>query len=290
MTWRIGLFVAVAVFGSSMPLLAQAPLPSPIRRTITFQNTEREFFVWLPPKFDANRQYWLLAAIHANVMLRGLQRAVAASGFDAIVISPTFRNDNLNLSRFPFSSEKDFFNEVIKAVRAQYSVKPKILLTGYSRGGQFAHRYAFAHPNDIEALAPLASGTWTTPDGRLLVEEIGEVRNARTFLAKRENAKSVPERLADMFDPEVAAVAEIKALPGSERIPILVMCGTLDPRLPIAQEFVRSIEALGYRVSAAWPRTPHVCPDAKCMEEFGTEFDKYLTTTVEFFQQVTRGK
>jgi pimeloyl-ACP methyl ester carboxylesterase len=259
---------------------------------MTFQNTEREYLVWLPPNFDRTKQYWLLVALYNPPMLRDLQRSIAASGFETIMIFPTFREDNLNLTRFPVSSERDFFTAVIKAVRAEYSVRPRILLTGYSRGAQFAHRYAFAHPDEIEALAPLASGTWTTPDGRLLVEEIGEVRDARTFLAKPENAKDVPARLGDMFDPAVAAVAELKAVKGSERIPVLVMCGTLDPRLPIAKEFAASLETHGYRVSTGWPRTPHVCGpgNPQCAAEFGAEFAKYSTSTVEFFQRLTRGK
>ena len=293
MNIRTYVFAALVMFGCSATLSAQSgPPPESLRRTITFQNTECEYFVWLPPKFDRNKPYWLLAAIYSPPMLNGLQRAIAGAGFDAILISPTFREDDINLTRFPVSSERDFFTQVIKAVRAEYSVRPRILLTGYSRGAQFAHRYAFAHPGEIEALAPLASGTWTTPDGRLLVEEIGEVRDARKFLSDRQNAKSIPARLADLFDPEIAAVAETKAVKGSERIPVLVMCGTLDPRLPIAKEFALSLEAHGYRVSTGWPRTPHVCGpgNPKCGAEFGAEFALYPTATVDFFQQVTRSK
>jgi dienelactone hydrolase len=290
-TTRIAVLAAALL--TAHPVSGQSgPPPESLRRTVTFQNTEREYFVSLPPRFDRNRQYWLLAAIYARPMLNILQRAVAAAGFDAIVVSPTFREDNINLTRFPVSSERDFFTAVVKAVRAEYSVRPRILLTGYSRGAQFAHRYAFAHPGEIEALAPLASGTWTTPDGRLLVEEIGEVREARKFLSDPQNAKSVPDRLADLFDPEIAAIAEIKAVKGSERIPVLVMCGTLDPRLPIAKQFASSLEAHGYRVSTGWPRTPHVCApgDRQCGAEFRAEFEKYPTATVDFFQQATRNK
>jgi predicted esterase len=289
MNARAVVFAAIVLLGCSTTLPAQTEtLTKPIRRTITFQNTEREYSVWLPPQFDRNKQYWVLAAIYSPPMLDDLQRAIAAFGFEAIMISPNFREDQINLTRFPVSTERDFFKEVIKAVRAEYSVKAKILLSGYSRGAQFAHRYAFAHPDEIEALGALASGTWTTPDGRLLVEEIGEVRDAQTFLSKPENAKSAPARLADMFDPAVAAVAELKAAKGSARVPVLVMCGTLDPRLPIAREFVRSLETLGYRVSSAWPRTPHVCQ--KCAPDVRAEFAKYSEETVEFFQQATRGK
>jgi len=136
----------------------------------------------------------------------------------------------------------------------------------------------------------LASGTWTTPEGTFLVEEIGEVKNARAFLSDASNASTVPARLNDLFNAEVAAVADSKAAAGARNVPFLVMCGTLDHRLPIAKEFVRSLEALGYRVAVEWPRTPHVCNDAACGAEFNAEFDRYSRMTVDFFQRVTRGR
>ena len=40
----------------------------------------------------------------------------------------------------------------------------------------------------VEAVGPLASGTWTTPDGRLLVEDIGEIARF-TCLAAVESAR-----------------------------------------------------------------------------------------------------
>jgi Fe-S oxidoreductase len=68
------------------------------------------------------------------------------------------------------------------------------------------------------------------------------------------------------------------------------MRGTLDPRLPIAKEFVRSLEALGYRVTVEWPRTPHVCNDDTRRSEFGGEFQKYSRTAVDFFLRAVQGR
>jgi Fe-S oxidoreductase len=119
----------------------------------------------------------------------------------------------------------------------------------------------------------------------LLVEEIGEIPNARTFLSNAANAATIPPRLKDLFDPNVAAVADAKAATGAEKVPYLVMCGTLDPRLPIAKAFVQSLQALGYRVTVEWPRTPHVCNDAACQAEFRAEFQKYSRSAVDFFKR-----
>ena len=222
-----------------------------------------------------------------NFLSTGIAQRVAESGFDAIVISPSFPADDLNAIRFPALGEGEFLQDVWRDVRKEYPVEPKMLLTGYSRGGQFAHRFALTFPDQIGAVAPLASGTWTTPDGRFLVEEIGEVRNPRTFLLNATNASTIPARLKDLFEPRVARVVDSKATAGAQNVPFLVMCGTLDPRLPIAKEFVRSLEALGYQVAVEWPRTPHLCGGD---EECRTEYQKYSRTAVAFFQKIVKAR
>jgi poly(3-hydroxybutyrate) depolymerase len=275
-------------------LLAQAEnTRAPNRRTLAYQGVEREYFVYLPPGFDRGKSYWLLVVEGGTgrtfFLANGISHFVAEAGFDAIVVSPSFQNDDINAIRFPALGEGAFLDEVMKALRSDYHLKPKILLTGYSRGGQFAHRFALAHPEVVEEVAPFASGTWTTPDGRFLVEGLGEVRSPRKFLAKAENASAAPDRLRDLFNPQVAAVADSKAVTGSHRIPFLVMCGTLDPRLPIAKEFVRSLEDLRYRVEVEWPKTPHACDDG-CPPELQAEFEKYSRRAVAFFQRISQGK
>ena len=188
----------------------------------------------------------------------------------------------------PTLGEGAFLDTVLHEVRRDYLVKPKILLTGYSRGGQFAHRYAMAHPERVAAVVPMAAGTWTTPDGRFLVEGIGEVKNVRGFLTDTTNKSRVPQNLHDLFDANVATAAVAKAVSGAGDVPYLVMTGTLDPRLPIAQEFARSLQSLGYHVTVDWPRTPHGCNDMPCWMEHRVEWEKYLHRTVDFFREVVR--
>jgi poly(3-hydroxybutyrate) depolymerase len=266
-----------------------------LRRTLTFGGSEREYFLYLPPGFDTTKTYWPLVVVHGSGQHgripfpnAAFARFVAAAHFDAIVISPSFRNDDNNASRFPSLGEGAFLDDVLQDVRQHYSLRSKMLLTGYSRGGQFSHRYAFAHAERVAAVAPMASGTWTTPDGRLLVEGLGELRNAGEFLADTTNASRVPENLRDLFRPTVAATALTKAFAGSRQVPFLVMCGTLDPRLSIAQEFARSLESQGYRVLVEWPRTPHACQDMACFMEHRAEWEKYLHRTIDFFRSIAQ--
>ena len=268
-------------------------LPELVRRTLNFRGMPREYFVHLPPGFDAARSYWGLVVVHGAgedgrtpFPNRAMARFVTEAGLDAIIISPSFSNDDYNASRFPSLGEGEFLDEVLKEARSVYALRPRIFLTGYSRGGQFSHRYALAHPERVAAVAPIASGTWTTPDGRFLLEGLGEITDVRAFLADSTNASRLPENLRDLFQPRVVPVAQSKAATDARNVPYLVMCGTLDPRLPIAQEFARSLQSLGYQVSVEWPRTPHGCADAACWKEHGLEFEKYLRRTVDFFRQV----
>lgn len=268
-------------------------LPELVRRTLSFLGMPREYFLHLPPGFDGAKSYWGLVVVHGAgedgrtpFPNRAMARFITESGLDAIVISPSFSNDDYNASRFPGLGEGEFLDAVLKEVRSGYTLRPRIFLTGYSRGGQFSHRYALAHPERVAAVAPLASGTWTTPDGRFLVEGLGEITDVRAFLADSTNVSRVPDNLRDLFQARVAPVAQSKAATSARNVPYLVMCGTLDPRLPIAQEFARSLQSLGYQVSVEWPRTPHGCEDAACWKEHGPEFEKYLRRTIAFFRQV----
>jgi len=270
---------------------AQTEIAKPLRRSIEFAGFEREYYVRLPVDYVPERTYWLLVTVHggggngqSHFLAKGIRRMADEMGLDAIVVSPSFSNKDSQASRFPALGEGNFLLTVLEDAHRQYQLQTKILLTGYSRGGQFSHRFAFNHPELVEAVAPFAAGTWTTPDGRLLIETLGEVDTPSSFLSNPENASLAPERLKDLFRPRVAEVAGIPARPQAKCIPFLVMCGSLDTRFEIAQLFVRSLKVAGYRVETEWPRTPHGSRDK---EEFNTEFEKYSRKAVEFFMRIT---
>ena len=270
---------------------AQTEIEEPLRRSIEFDGFEREYYVRLPIDYVPEKTYWLLITVHggrgngrSHFLAKGIRRVADEMGLDAIVVSPSFSNKDSQASRFPALGEGRFLQTVLEDLHRQYQLQTKILLTGYSRGGQFSHRFAFSHPELVEAVAPFASGTWTAPDGRLLIEAFGEVRTPSSFLNDPENASLVPERLKGIFSPRVAKVAGIPARSQAQYVPFLVMCGSLDPRFEIAQLFAKSMEDAGYSITTEWPRTPHGSRDK---EEFKAEFEKYSQRAVAFFMRVT---
>jgi glycerophosphoryl diester phosphodiesterase/poly(3-hydroxybutyrate) depolymerase len=275
-------------------LLNQANGEDPIRLTLNFNGKKREYFVRLPLDFDSQKTYWPLVSVHGgngngrtHFLAKATRQEANRQGLEAIVISPSFSNEDFQASRFPDLGEGAFLEAVLDDVRSKYQLHEEILITGYSRGGQFSHRFALRYPDGVAAAAPCASGTWTTPDGRLLIEAVGEISDAKSYLTGTADLSQVPERLHAMFNQRVANAAGLKASKDSKAIPFLVMCGSLDTRWDIARTFAESLRSQGYDVETSWPRTPH---GGRSKQEFQWEFEKYSREVVRFFKRVTTKK
>jgi pimeloyl-ACP methyl ester carboxylesterase len=263
-----------------------------LMRTLEFQGVTRTYFIRLPQAFDSESTYWPLVVVHGggggartNPKAIAMRRLADRLELPAIVISPEFITDDKQVSRFPVLGEGEFLKEVLRKVRAEFKVHSKILLSGYSMGGQFSHRFALSNPSLVQACAPFAAGTWTTPDGRLLIQEYGEVENPKVFLSNQENAQKVTGRLRDLFDARTAEVAGLPAAKDARQVPFLVMCGSLDPRLSIAKEFAAALQLAGFTVETEWPQTPHA--ESKKLR---SEFDKYPNHAIRFFRKHIGGE
>jgi len=258
-----------------------------------YNGNEREYFIWLPKNYNEAQTYWGLVVAHGGNnngrgfwLAKHIREAADSAGLQAIVISPTFLPDDPNAERFPILGEGAFLKLILREVQSNYNIKSKILLTGYSRGGHFSHRFALWNPTLVEACAPLAAGAWTTPDGRFLHYAVGEVKDPQSYFSNLENRESMPEKHKNLFDPRVAKVAGRKASPGADKIPFLVMCGTLDERYEAAREFASILKEMEYKVDTLWPQTPH---GGASKDKYRVEFKKYSREVVKFFLRVTEG-
>jgi poly(3-hydroxybutyrate) depolymerase len=261
-----------------------------LERRLRFGGTERAYFVSLPREFDPDLTYWSLVFVHGgggnarkNPKAIAMRRVADEMNLPAVLIMPEFITRDKQVSRFPSLGEGAFLEAVLENARTEFKLHEKILLNGYSMGGQFSHRFALTNPRKVKACAAFAAGTWTTPNGRLLIEGHGEVKDPRAFLSNRNNSGRVPERLNDIFDARTAEVAGLPASNGAEEVPFLVMCGTLDTRYDIAVEFASSLRNGGFTVETAWPKTPHSSES----DEFRFEFGKFTEAAVRFFLKHT---
>lgn len=286
-SWRCA---CVILFVAARFASAQSDIYPPEKYVCTIDGIEREYFIWRPDEYDSDRRHWLIVTVHGgggngrtHFLAQGVRRAGDGRGFDAIVISPNFSNVDTNASRFPSLGEGAFLTAVLEELRKSFPVREKIFLTGYSRGAQFSHRFAYQHPDTVAAVAPFASGTWTTPNGHLLIETYGEIEVPKNFRGDEKKAERIPARRANLFDPRVAEAAVVRPRPGANSIPFLVMCGSLDSRFSIAQQYTETLRLKGYQVEADWPRTPH---GSKSDVRYKEAFEKYSTRAVAFFMRV----
>ena len=261
----------------------------PTRRTVVHDGDEREYFVRLPSNYDPARAYWALLAAHGGGedgldfwLAADLSAAAERAGLDTIVISPSYGHKDPFLESYPSLGGAAFTQRVLEDARQHYLLRERILLAGYSRGGQFAHRFALWFPDAVEACAALAAGAWTTPDGRLLYPGLGEIEDPGTFFSDPENRSRLHQEHRYMVNKRVAGAAGTKAHADSSRIPFLIMCGTLDVRYEAAPTFAERLSQQGYTVQTAWPETAHLDRD-----ERPAEFAKYSQEVVRFFLATT---
>jgi poly(3-hydroxybutyrate) depolymerase len=261
---------------------AQAPAAGgiePVRRTITVNGAEREYFIRMPKAADPSGESWLVMAAHGAggngrtfFLASGMRRYADEQSFNAVIVSPTYSATDGAAQQFPSLGEGAFFDAVVADVKTQHRIRPKLLVTGYSRGGQFSHRYCQDHPDRVLACAPFAAGSWTTPDGRVIVQGVGE-------LATADAAKARTEPLAtDLAAPRIAPVAWKRAAAGAKGVPFLVMTGTLDPAYQAGRLFAENLRHNGFSVETVWPVTNHTSTP-----ETRAEFERYAVEAVRFF-------
>ena len=278
-------YLLLILLFSSSTLFDQEKSDLPIQHTLHCYGAEREYFIQYPEDIEPEKIYWLLIVVHGGGgngrsywLADGIKEAIENQAIDAIIVTPSFSNTDVQASRFPQLGEGEFLIRVVKELHKKFRIHDKILLSGYSRGGQFTHRFALQHPELVKACASFSAGTWTTPDGKLLIESMDMIDDPASFLNDKDNAREAPERLSGLFYDRVAKVAGSPAKEDARKLPFLIMCGSLDPRYEIAQQFAKSLQTHGYKVQTSWPETPH-----KGRDQYPEEFTKYSMKAVSFF-------
>ena len=85
----------------------------------------------------------------------------------APIFSKEFATDYQRLGRMGKGPRTDYLlMSIINEVSENLDLQPALplYLFGFSAGAQFAHRFAFAHPNRVKKLALVSAGWYTFPD------------------------------------------------------------------------------------------------------------------------------
>ncbi len=170
----VGLAIQPAV-GAAMPagprhftFIAQAVAPSARQQSIPVE-------VYIPKGVSAETRSTVLVALHgvgANGADFASPLVSQAEARGWVVVSPTFVYDSwLDV---PDITDDDM--KAIAAVRMIVAQLPsetglrfnsRVLLYGFSRGAQVAHRYALLHPDEVLGVAALSAGAYTLPTAYL---------------------------------------------------------------------------------------------------------------------------
>ena len=129
---------------------------------------------------DAAKTYRLVVGVHgAGGTGKGAGGVAGwASDFDdVLVLGPSFEQPKRdpNAPR-PTTMPRDIFqmsgpaheaklDTLIAEISKTWKLRPKIFLHGFSAGAQFAHRYAFHHPERVVGVSAHSGGSWAKLDG-----------------------------------------------------------------------------------------------------------------------------
>jgi len=107
-----------------LELLNEVNHPRLRRYSFELNGVEREYFLRLPKNFDSEKEYWPLVSVHGGngngltfFLSKAILEEVDGRGMPAIVISPSFSNDDFQASRFPDLGEGAFLIQVLKHLR-----------------------------------------------------------------------------------------------------------------------------------------------------------------------------
>ena len=129
---------------------AEGPLKCPM---------SRDYWLQLPDNFDAEKTYWLVAAIHGyGGDGKGGLGMGRIEGFDNyIIVAPSFPNDGYQV----LGQQSDVqLIKLFDQLKTRFHLNDKLFIVGFSGGAQFAHRFAMQHPDRVIGCAAHSGGTW----------------------------------------------------------------------------------------------------------------------------------
>lgn len=148
-----------------------AAKPGIVQERVLHDDWQQRYFIYVPHERDPAKP--LFVAIHGisrNAREHAEQFSGLAERYGVAVIAPLFDEqrfpDYQRLGRRGRGARADLMLERIVDECATLigADARRFCLFGYSGGGQFAHRFALAHPHRIAAYAIAAAGWYTLPD------------------------------------------------------------------------------------------------------------------------------
>jgi len=163
---------ALALLAAILPVLAAgvpaqapvsrpqaAPAPTDVVRGPERCEMQRDYWLVLPSRLDADRMRWLVVLVHGfrgrGADILWLRRSLADFD-DCLFVAPSFPEGFQLLEE---RSDRQLI-DLFVALRKRYRLHDKLFVCGFSAGAQFGHRFAMAHPELVAGVSANSGGTW----------------------------------------------------------------------------------------------------------------------------------
>jgi len=163
---------SISVLAKTIPL--DAIEPGKVHKRHVRGDSELRYFIYVPKNHSTcTSQFVSVHGISRNAREHAELFAPLAEQYGVVLAAPVFSkryfDDYQRLGRKGGGRRADHALQMITD-EIEYltgASGSKIFLTGFSGGGQFAHRYTMAHPDRVRRLAIGAAGWYTHPDESL---------------------------------------------------------------------------------------------------------------------------
>jgi poly(3-hydroxybutyrate) depolymerase len=161
--WRVAL-------ARSQPVVSVPTTDAPAQPGAPVLNPDG---VYVPSGLDPSRPFPILLALHGQAgsgpgIAQRLQPCAKQYGW--LLIAPTMAyRDYFDPDQVRLDAEENLpqVHALMAQLRTQLTGVPlqgKLLLYGFSRGAQMAHRFTLAYPQEVAAVAALSAGSYTLPE------------------------------------------------------------------------------------------------------------------------------
>ncbi len=161
-------------------ILTSAGSVSAAETTLTDNDGSTAWLYTPSEKPEPTKTYWLVMGVHgvgANGMGACGAAYLAKAFDDVIVLGPSFGQPkrDKDAPRPPGMPRESYqmsgptheakLAALIAEVGRTWKLHPKIVVHGFSAGAQFAHRFAFKHPEQVAGVSAHSGGSWARLEG-----------------------------------------------------------------------------------------------------------------------------
>jgi len=158
--WPAGLLILLSL-ASCKVASEEAGTFGAQKRTLR-SDPSQVYYLYLPEAYTPDRRWPVMVSVHPSEgdgrsLLLTWEPHADRDGF--VLISPTFPPGYNRLA----GGEDEKMLAILREVGEEVPLEERVFLVGFSGGGQFAHRFAFRHPERVLGVSVMSAGQYDPP-------------------------------------------------------------------------------------------------------------------------------